>query len=232
MKKLLSTLLITSALAGISPAVYAQGITTYDPSAIIQLKEQIDRMKEQIEYADQQLKKSQEMYNSTTGFRGFGDLLRETEFNQYLPDDMKNIYNSMGREGLEGLQSSLDEILRQETEALTGSYQSSQQNAIQRSRETAAVNKAMGQKAYEGAAKRFEQLDELMDEISKTEDQKAIQELQARIAAEQAAIQNELHKANLVAQLAEAEEALVELQKDEAVRQEFDSTRKGMPGIR
>lgn len=233
MKKLLSKVLIVGALTGTMQMVSAQGIPVFDGTANVKnFMEQMQQMQEQLDIANSQLREAQNIYNSTTGIRGFGDLLRNPELAKYLPDDMKNIYNAMERGGLEGIQGGIDAILKQESEALNGSYQESQANAIQRARETAAVNKAMGQSAYQGASERLGQIEALMDEISKTEDQKAIQELQARLTAEQAAIQNELNKANLIAELAKAEEVLVEQQKDDAVRQEFDSKKTGMPGIR
>lgn len=70
-----------------------------------------------------------------------------------------------------------------------------------------------------------------MDEISRTQDQKAIEELQARIAGEQAAIQNETTKLQMIAQLRQAEQALISEQRRERNMRILSSGNQGMPTI-
>jgi type IV secretion system protein VirB5 len=59
----------------------------------------------------------------------------------------------------------------------------------------------------------MEQLDNLLGQINKTQDPKALGELQARIAMEQASLQNEAIKLQLMAHMAQAERQLVEEQR-------------------
>ncbi len=107
-----------------------------------------------------------------------------------------------------------------------------QRQIEQRSRMAAATNKAVGLRAYQGAHQRLNQIEGLMDQIDQTQDQKSIQELQARLAGEQAAIQNETTKLQLIAQLQSAEQRLVDEQKREMSRRILNPENQGMPSIR
>lgn len=102
----------------------------------------------------------------------------------------------------------------------------------ERSRRTMVTDKAIGLRAYEGAQQRLDQIDGLMDEISRTQDQKAIEELQARIAAEQTAIQNETTKLQMIAHLRHAEQTLIAEQKRELNRRILSSENRAMPTLR
>ena len=232
MKKRIIASAVLAALTFSVGSAHAQGIPTIDASSIFQLQEQLKQLREQVATARSQLDEARRMYDSVTGIRGLGNVLRNSELRKYLPDDMTAIYDTANRGGLDGIQGGIDEILRNERWGNDVEPATAQEQVLEREREAAAVAKAQGQKAYEGAQKRLDQIEGLMDEISKTRDQKAIDELQARIAGEQAAIQNEVQKIALVQQLHDAEQRLVEVQKDEAVRKEFDASRAGMPGIR
>jgi len=60
--------------------------------------------------------------------------------------------------------------------------------------------------ALSNASGRFESLQELIDAIATADDQKAILDLQARIAAEQGMLQNEQTKLDVLYRTAQAEE--------------------------
>jgi len=232
MKQKIRSGTIVAALFLSVQSVYASGIPTLDAASIVQLQMQLTQLQEQVTTAKSQLDEARRMYDSVTGIRGLGDVLRNPELRKYLPEDMLKIYDAASQGGLEGIQGGIDAILRSELFDANIETAAAQGQVIERERKAAATAKAQGQKAYEGAQKRLEQIEGLMNEISKTQDQKAIDELQARIAGEQASIQNEVQKIALVQQLHEAEQRLIEIQKDEAVRKEFDASRTGMPRIR
>ena len=98
-----------------------------------------------------------------------------------------------------------------------------------RSRSTALTDKAIGLRAFDGARARLAQIEQLMTQIDRTRDPKGIQELQARLAVEQAAIQNEATKLQLVAMLMRAEERLVEQQRSELAQRILSASNRGMP---
>lgn len=69
-----------------------------------------------------------------------------------------------------------------------------------------AQDKGFALDAYNAAKSRINQIDQLMQKINQTQDPKAIAELQARIGAEQANIQNEQTKLQMYAMVAAAED--------------------------
>lgn len=229
----MKNLLMTAALAaflGVSSQVMASGLPVYDGSRAVDFIQQFARMKQQLDTAKDQLSQAQRMYDSMTGTRGFGDVLRNQSLREFLPEDLKTVYDSVNGGGYTGISGSIRDIQREEE--LTGSVDDMRRSIEQRSRNTAATDKAMALKAFEGAQQRLDQIEELMNEIGRTQDQKAISELQARIQAEQAAIQNETTKLQMIAHLRSAEQTLIEEQKQEYMMKILNSQNEGMPKIR
>lgn len=229
MKKLVMTAAVAAILGAAGPAM-AAGIPVFDGTRAVDFIQQFTRMKEQLDTAKDQLAEAQRMYESVTGARGFGDVLRNQNLREYLPEDLKTVYDSANGGGYSGISGSIKDILREEE--LTGSVDDMRRSIEERSRNAAATDKAMGLKAFEGAQKRLAQIEGLMDEIGRTQDQKAITELQARIQGEQAAIQNETTKLQMIAQLRSAEQSLIAEQKRERSMKILSSQNQGMPGIR
>jgi len=229
MKKLVMTATV-AAILGASGSAMASGIPVFDGTRAADFVQQFTRMKEQLDTAKDQLAQAQRMYESVTGARGLGDVLRNQNLREFLPEDLKSVYDSANGGGFSGISGSIKDILREEE--LTGSVADMRSSIEQRSRNTAATDKAIGLKAFEGAQQRLAQIERLMDEISMTQDQKAISELQARIQGEQAAIQNETTKLQMIAQLRSAEQALIAEQKRERSMKILSSKNQGMPGIR
>lgn len=229
----MKNLLMTAALAaflGVSSQVMASGLPVYDGSRAVDFIQQFARMKQQLDTAKDQLSQAQRMYDSMTGTRGFGDVLRNQSLREFLPEDLKTVYDSVNGGGYTGISGSIRDIQREEE--LTGSVDDMRRSIEQRSRNTAATDKAMALKAFEGAQQRLDQIEELMNEIGRTQDQKAISELQARIQAEQAAIQNETTKLQMIAHLRSAEQTLIEEQKQEYMMKILNSQNEEMPKIR
>ncbi|CCG39522.1 putative type iv secretion system domain protein [Xanthomonas citri pv. mangiferaeindicae LMG 941] len=77
-----------------------------------------------------------------------------------------------------------------------------------------AVNKATGLAGFDAAMKRADQIQSLIGQINGTSDPKAIAELQARIAGEQAQVSNEMVKLQLVSMLQQAEEKAIAAKAD------------------
>jgi type IV secretion system protein VirB5 len=205
-------------------------VSVFDRSRAADFVQQFVRMKEQLDTARSQLIEAQRTYESVTGSRGLGRLMRNTQLRAYLPDDMKTVYDSAHGGGYAGISGTIGDILHEEQ--FSGSIDDMQRQIEQRSRMAAATNKAVGLRAYQGAHQRLNQIEGLMDQIDQTQDQKAIQELQARLAGEQAAIQNETTKLQLIAQLQSAEQGLMTEQKREMSRRILNPENQAMPGIR
>jgi type IV secretion system protein VirB5 len=117
-------------------------------------------------------------------------------------------------------------------EKFTGTIDDMQKHIEGRMEQAAIVDKAVGLQAYEGLQGRMKQVDNLMAEIKNTPDPKSIAELQARIAIEQAYIQNEMTKLQLVSQLQRSEQQLIEQQKYQMSRRILNPKNTGMPKIK
>lgn len=166
-------------------------------------KLQYDQMVSQIDQMKQE-------YQSITGVRGLGDVLNNPALRDYLPDDWQGVYDSVKSGGYAGLSGRADQVYNDNKIYDTCVNHTDEQSRI--SCEAQAVkgaqDKAFALDAYDTAKERLWQIDALMQEINRTQDPKSIAELQGRIAAEQALIQNEQTKLQMYSMVASAEDRL------------------------
>lgn len=168
-------------------------------------KLQYDQMVSQIDQMRQE-------YQSITGVRGLGDVLNNPALRDYLPDDWQGVYDSVKSGGYAGLSGRADQVYNDNKIYDTCVNHTDEQSRI--SCEAQAVkgaqDKAFALDAYDKAKERLGQIDALMQEINRTQDPKSIAELQGRIAAEQALIQNEQTKLQMYSMVASAEDRLLQ----------------------
>lgn len=166
-------------------------------------KLQYDQMVSQIDQMKQE-------YQSITGVRGLGDVLNNPALRDYLPDDWQGVYDSVKSGGYAGLSGRAGQVYNDNKIYDTCVNHADEQSRI--SCEAQAVkgaqDKAFALDAYDKAKERLGQIDALMQEINRTQDPKSISELQGRIAAEQALIQNEQTKLQMYSMVASAEDRL------------------------
>ncbi|MGO3869273.1 MAG: P-type DNA transfer protein VirB5 [Alcaligenes sp.] len=166
-------------------------------------KLQYDQMVSQIDQMKQE-------YQSITGVRGLGDVLNNPALRDYLPDDWQGVYDSVKSGGYAGLSGRAGQVYNDNKIYDTCVNHTDEQSRI--SCEAQAVkgaqDKAFALDAYDKAKERLGQIDGLMQEINRTQDPKSIAELQGRIAAEQALIQNEQTKLQMYSMVASAEDRL------------------------
>jgi type IV secretion system protein VirB5 len=198
----------------------AQGIPVFDSSSLAQMVMSVKALGDQ-------LNQLHATYNALSGARGLGDVLYNRALRQYLPADWMRVYDGAISGGYTGISGTLSAIRAVERGA--GTVDEVQARIVRRSRTTAVTDKAVGLQAFEGASARLGQIEGLMGQINRTRDPKGIQELQARIAVEQAAVQNETTKLQLVAMLQRAEERLAEQQKSDLAQRILGASNKGMP---
>lgn len=228
MKKIILGIFASVIVAYSAPSL--AGVPVYDEASSINFVRQFDQMLKDYEMLQSQLKEAQNMYKSVTGVRGFGDIMQNEHLRQFLPQDMKSVYDSVKQGGYSGLSGGLDEILKQEQ--FSGTTSDYQKYLEQREKNTAALNKKMGLDAYKGAEQRMKSIDGLMNNINRTQDAKGIAELQARISSEQTAVQNEITKLQMVSQLEKAEQGIIDEHKRELNRRILNPKNTGMPGIK
>lgn len=133
-------------------------------------------------------------------------VLNNPALRDYLPGDWQGVYDSVKNGGYRGLSGTA-----QSAYAANRIYDACGHLTIEQQRTSCeaqavkgAQDKGFALDAYNAAKGRIHQIDQLMQAINQTQDPKGVAELQARIAAEQANIQNEQTKLNMYAIVAAA----------------------------
>ena len=168
---------------------------------IAKWKLQYDQMMSQIEQAKQQ-------YESLTGSRGLGTIMNDPAMRDYLPGDWQAVYDSVRSGGYSGLTGTGKSVCNanKSYDACAHFTIAQQRTSCEAQAVKGAQDKGFALDAYNAAKSRINQIDQLMQKINQTQDPKAIAELQARIGAEQANIQNEQTKLQMYSMVAAAED--------------------------
>jgi type IV secretion system protein VirB5 len=220
------------ALGGISPA-HAQ-FAVIDVASIVQLVQQVQELEQQVETARSQLSQAQAEYASITGTRGMQQLLAGTNRN-YLPTDWSQVSQvlSGGSGGYPGLTSNVTSLIAGNsilTPVQVGSLTALQQRQLLAARQAPALMQALSRSALANASDRFASLDQLIGAIGTAPDQKGVLDLGARIAAEQAMLQNENTKLQGLYQVAQSQEmARREQVKEQAIADQ--GSLRQLPGL-
>ena len=153
---------------------------------------------------------AQATYQSMTGQRGMEQLLSSTPRN-YLPPDWATLdavlrqasasYRALA-EQVEATLAANAVLTPQQVARLSAE----ERTQLEEARRGAAMLQVTTRQALETTSSRFEALQQLIDAIGAAQDQKAVLDLQARISAEQAMLQNEQTKLVLLFHTAQAEE--------------------------
>lgn len=216
------TLALAVAIFAVAPA-FAQIPVTDGASIATNIANQVQtiaKWKLQYEQMLSQIKQMEQQYKSLTGARGLGAIFQKPELRDYLPDDWQNVYDNVRNGGYSGLTGSAQAIYDASKFFDACAFHSAVESptelqlAAQKACEAKAVkgsqDKAFALEAFEDAKSRLDQINQLMGAINNTDDPKSIAELQGRIAAEQAMIQNEQIKLQMYAMVAAAEDRLHE----------------------
>lgn len=184
--------------------------------------EMIAQYKTQIEQLKQQ-------YEPLNGVRNLGEILNNPAFKNYLPQEWQDVYSRVQNGGYKGLTGTA--ALIKDANQLFDTCktkQGTEKTLCERAASKAAQDKAFAVEAFDKAKARLSQIEGLMRQINMTQDPKAIAELQARIAAEGAAIQNEQTKMQLFALASQAEDRLIQQQRREANARTWSATGGGV----
>ena len=203
---LASTLLALTGVA-VTQSAMAQ-IPVTDIGAIGQLVSELQALEQQVETARRQLAQAQSEYQAITGARGTEHLLAGTVRN-YLPPTWDGVRGAMAGGGaFPGLSSQLQLAVTANTvlsEAQLSELAPADRQTLLATRQSTAEQQVLAQQALIVTSDRFASLQQLIDAIPSASDEKGILDLQARIAAEQAMLQNEQAKLSLLKEAARAD---------------------------
>lgn len=214
MKKLSASCILAFGIAA-SSAAFAQIPVTDGASIAKSVENQIETMakwKMQYDQMVSQIDQMKQQYAAVTGARGMGELFNNPQLRDYLPQDWQGVYDSVKSGGYAGLSGRAESIYDNNKvyDACAGFVSNEQRTNCEAQAVKGAQDKAFALDAYDAAKNRLSQIDQLMQQINQTQDPKAIAELQGRIAAEQAMIQNEQTKLQMYQMVAAAEDRLQE----------------------
>lgn len=215
-----------------SPAAFSQIPVTDGASiaqSVVQQVETIAKWKLQYDQMMSQIDQAKQQYESLTGSRGLGNVMNDPILRDYLPGDWQAVYDSVKTGGYSGLSGTARTVYDQNKvfDSCGHIVSSEQRTACEARAVKPAQDKGFSLEAYNAAKSRINQIDQLMNKINDTQDPKGIAELQGRIAAEQANIQNEQTKLQLYAMVAAAEDK-VQLQRAREISMKDAAKRDGL----
>jgi type IV secretion system protein VirB5 len=208
-----------------------------DSPAIAQLIQEVQTMQQQLAVARNQLQSAQQSLAAMTGDRGMEQLLSGTSRN-YLPSTWAQVTSALQGQGTgayAGLSTDVKNIVAVNailTPQRLATLAPSDQQQIQTAREWGAMHEALAHEALANSSARFSALQGLIASISSAGDQKAALDLQARISAELAMLQNEQTKLQVFHQAMQAQDSAVREQVRESViagQGSFESRFKPVP---
>lgn len=194
-------------LVAAAPAAHAQ-FAVIDVASVTQLVTEVQNLEQALTVAREHLAEAQAQLRSMTGDRGMERLLAGTNRN-YLPTDWGQLTAALDDTGsaYAALSAAIRQALAEDTvltqrQVTMLSPEGRQQLAADR--DTAAFLQALSGQALANASGRFADLQQLIDAIGTASDQKGILDLDARIGAEQAMLENERTKLAMLVAAAEA----------------------------
>ena len=200
--------IVILALVAAAPAAQAQ-FAVIDVASVTQLVTEVQNLEQALTVAREHLTEAQTELRSMTGDRGMERLLAGTNRN-YLPTDWDQLAAALNDAGsayaafTTGIHQALSEdAVLTPQQVATLSPDGQQQLAADRG--TAALLQAVSRQALANASGRFADLQQLINAIGTASDQKGILDLNARIGAEQAMLENEQAKLAMLVAAAEAQ---------------------------
>ncbi|EOL6272010.1 type IV secretion system protein [Escherichia coli] len=191
----LKKLALVLAIAGSLNAVSYAGVPVFvvaDPQAWTAHLEDMAKYIEQIKQLENQFKQQVKQYESMTSARGLANVINS----QYDTDALSGINtDSILRNS--GINSASDFKLPEDVADL---YDTAAKNA--------ATYAGQASRSLDQAQSRFAELSGLVRRVNTASDPKEVMDLNARIGAEQAFLQNEVGKLQILQQTAQANDAL------------------------
>ena len=200
---------VAAALIAVSAGnVRAQGIPVIDIANLVQTILQVLNDVTKINNQVQQITTLQSQLDSINGARNLGNVFNNPTLKNYVPPEAYTYLNAVNTSGYSGLNATA-KVLRDAGMVyncldLTGAARTSCQAALAQPYQ----QKGLLQDAMKSAAGRLSQINSLMSQINATSDQKAVLEIQARIAAENALLAHEVSQVQMLQGMADSEERI------------------------
>jgi type IV secretion system protein VirB5 len=204
----------------------AQGIPVIDVANLAQTVQQVINDIAEINNQVQQITQLQSQLDSMNGLRNLGNVFNNPQLKNYVPAQAYTYLNAVTDSGYAGLNSTA-KVLRDAGMLyncldLNGAARISCQATLAQPYQ----HKGLLQDAMKSAAGRLTQIQSLMGQINATTDQKAVQEIQARIGAENALLAHEVSQVQMLQGMADSEERIARSRERERQYQMLTRTGK------
>lgn len=174
--------------------VQASGIPVFDGAAAANMMQQIVHSKTQIDNQISQIVELKNQVAALSGSRNMGKILNTVK--DQLPNEWQAIYGSATSTNYKDLLKGKDYTPEQAAKALFANYDATL-------------------KSFQDSKKRLDNIQALMAKINSTQDIKAAADLQSRISAEQAIIQNNQTKLDMMSKMFDLEEKIARTQRSQ-----------------
>jgi len=186
----------------------AQGIPVIDNANLLRAVEQVTNDITQIANQVEQIQRLQAQIESINGQRLLGAVANDPALRNYVPAEAFTALNAIDSSGYSGLNPTAralrDAARVYNCEDRSGDARTACQAVLARPYQ----HKGLLQDAMQAAAGRLAQIDALMDEVDATSDQKAIEEIQARVELENAQLAHEASQIQMLQGMADSEERI------------------------
>ena len=174
--------------------VQASGIPVFDGAAAANMLQQIIQSKTQIENQIEQITELKNQVAALNGSRNMGNILNSVK--EQLPNEWQAIYGNISSTNYKDLLKGKNYTPEQAAKALFANYDATL-------------------KSFQDSKKRLDNIQSLMTKINSTKDIKAAADLQSRISAEQAIIQNNQTKLDMMSKMFDLEEKIARTQRSQ-----------------
>jgi len=212
-----SLLLGAAAVLIQTPPAEAQ-FAVIDIGAITQLVLEVQQLEQALAVAQNTLAQAQQAYAAITGGRGMELLLNDIVRN-YLPRDWATLLSGAGALGADVAATiERNAIMTPDTMA---NFSPAEIAVVKARRSAVALNEALARQELKNVSDRFDSIQRLINAIPAAEDEKAILDLQARIAIEEGMLQNESSKLHVLYQAAQSQAQTAQQRADEQAIQDI-----------
>ncbi|CAD7741371.1 type IV secretion system protein (plasmid) [Xanthomonas hydrangeae] len=197
------------------PSNFAQNL-----SQVKQMVTQLDQMRMQLEQAKKSVKEAEAQTKAMTGSRGMGRIVTDAARN-YTPGQWQSDFSAKNPQLAKlasDIKNSAGLLSKADLKRINGAYA----DLMVKRGQAAADATAANAQVFAESNTRFSRLQSLMDRIDTAGDEKAIQDLQARIQVEQVMLQNEAIRAqSMNAMLMQQQQVELERQRQSALNEKF-----------
>ncbi len=197
-----------AAILATSGAARASGIPVIDVANLVQTVQQVMNDITEINNQVQQITQLRAQLDSINGVRNLGRIFHNPALTNYVPAEVYTVLNGVNAAGYSGLNATAKALRDANMVYNCMDRSGADRVACQAALAQPYQHKGLLQYAMKAASGRLSQIQALMGQINATNDQKSVQEIQARIGAENALLAHEVSQVQMLQGMADSEERI------------------------